>query len=438
MKEIARGVRQVVHVAANFARNYAEDRFGKPFTDQEFVQTIFEDGNEFVFSVACSITDTIDVQWQDQDKASRIRLVRAAKEDILPALVAGVHIGSAGRRKAIMHMQNSGFGHAIDGWVFLESYDLPAAAIVTWRGNDNREISKPHQEIGKRTGPLTANVALNADSVFGSRDGRGFRRDLRAGLDHRNAGGRAIIRLSPAAFQKTYPMPDEVAARQLDLREWMRKQDEIAETKGWSTSKVRKDPISRQEAQALVRENHPEAIIITGNGYEPRALYDKNHSERNFYQVAYMGSARALAYGMAIANPYLTFVALEGDQNTQEGESILHNLAEYYPDNLYCYVLDNGRGSSVGYANSLPLIPDNYRYQRVIPTVPEQPNRPFTSKRLEEAIEEQYGVDDDMREMIARVGPLKFHVQRVMDVIRQQTERKIAENVAIPPAFLET
>lgn len=422
MQEIYRAI----HNIASYARNYAEDRFGNPFTDQEFVQTILDDGNEFVFSVACSKTDTVDVQWQDLDKAGRMRLIRAANEGILPALVAGVHIGSAGKRKAIMHMQNSGFGYAIDGWIFLESYDLPAAAIVTWRGNDNTEISRPHQEIGRRTGPLTANVALNADNIFGSKDGKGFKRDLRAGLDHRNSGGRSIIRV--ADLKKTYPMPDEVAPRQLDLVEWMRRQDEIAETRGWSTSKVySRDPISRQEAHTQVRELHPNAIVVTGNGLDPRDLYDKNHSERNFYQVAYMGSARALAYGMALANPYLTFVALEGDQNTEHGETILHNLAEAYPDNLFCYVLDNGRGSSVGYANSLPLIPDNYRYQRVIRTIPEKPSRPITIKRVEEAIVEYYGIDNDMREIIARVGPLKFLVQRVMDVIRQQTDRKITE-----------
>lgn len=410
--------------------HHAADRFRKP-TDQEIVHTILADGNNFVFSVACSITDTIDAEWQDLNKSGRMRLVRAAKEDILPALVAGVHIGSAGKEKAVMHMQNSGFGHAIDGWIFLESYDLAAGAVVTWRGDSSKDNSIPHQLIGKKTRPLT-NITLDKESVFGSQSGRGFRRDLEKALERVDSGKRAIIRLSPSAFRKTYPIP-EVGPREFDPLEWMSRQEEVAETKGWSISQVyNREPISREEAHAQVIEIHSNMeastgrpfVLVTGNGFDARALFDKNHRELNFYDVAYMGAARALAYGMALANPYIDFVALEGDQNSQEGGSILNNLATYYPDNYFSYILDNGRGSSVGIADSLLLIPDTYRYSRIIRTVPEQVGA-FKSKRVEEGIALQYGADDEIREMIARIGPLDFHARRLMATIDQQTQKRI-------------
>lgn len=417
---------------------HVADRFRKP-TDQEIVQTVLDDGNNYVFAVACSITDTVDAQWQDLSKARRMRLVRAAKEDILPALAAGVYIGSGGKEKAIMHMQNSGFGHAIDGFVFLESYDLPGGAIVTWRGNDARDNSIPHQIIGRKTGSYTT-TTLDKDSVFGRKDGKGFRGDLRKALDRVNVGKRALIRLSPDAFRKTYPMP-EVGSEKFDVTEYQRRMEELQDTKGFPISEVyKRAPISREEAHAKIIEAHPDAVIVTGNGYDARALYDKNHRELNFYNVAYMGSARALAYGMALANPYLPFVAIEGDQNAQEGGSIANNLTEYYPPNLYSYVLDNRRGVSVGAANSLPLTPDTYRFSRVIRTVPEQPGT-FESRRLEEGIAQQYGIDNDALEMIARVGPLNFYVRRVMDVISQHTEKErhnySGEGMAIPEVFAE-
>lgn len=397
-------------------------RFKKP-TDQEIVKRMLNDGNRFVVSVACSITDTIDAQWQDLDRTGSMRLIRAAKEDILPALAAGIWIGSGGKEKALMHMQNSGFGHAIDGWIFLESYDIPARAMVTWRGHNASDNSIPHQLIGGKTHSLTK-VMLDKGSVFGSRDGKGFRKDLNKFLERADSGKRSIIRLSPAAFRKTYPMP-EVSFRELDPGEWIRRQEEVAAVKGKPMPEVYKEaPISRVEAHAQVIEKHPDAVIVTGNGFDPRALYDRYHRELNFYQVAYMGSARSLAYAMALVNPHLSFVAMEGDENAAEGNSILHNMAEYYPPNMYSYILDNGRGVSVGAANSLPLLPDNYRYSRVIRTVPEQAGS-FISRRLEDGIAAQYGVDDDMREMIARVGPLNFYLQRFMHMVSQETERRI-------------
>lgn len=411
------------------------DRFREPPTDREIVQLILDNGFRNIVSVACSITDTIDSEWQDLHKAGEMRLVRAASEKVLPAIAMGMHIGSGGRENALMHTQNSGFSHAMDGLIsFVETYDLAAGIFVTWRGSDATDISRPHQEIGKRTGPLT-DVAINKNSVFGRKDGLGFREDLQMALNRVRNGGRAIIRVSPQAFRRTYPM-QSVGPRELDPLEFMRRQDEIAETKGWSISQVyRREPISRQEAQAQVRETHPNAVIITGNGFEPRALYDQHHAELNLYQVGYMGSARALAYGMALINPHMTFAALEGDQNTQQGNDIIFNLVEYYPDNFFSYVLDNGRGSSVGTANSLPLAPDNYRYSRVIRTIPEQPGE-FQAKRLEEGFVE--AMDDDARAIIERVGPLPFHIRRLMNVIRQRTEENIARSVSIPPGFLRS
>lgn len=418
------------------------DRFRRKPTDQELVQTILDNGFRNVVSVACSITDTIDAQWQELARAGAMRLIRAAKEDVLPGIALGIYIGSGGKEQALMHMQNSGFPNAMDGLIsFVGTYNLPAAALVTWRGSNDKDDSKPHQEIGKRTAPLIRDVVLDKESVFGRKDGRGFRRDFQKALDRAKSGKMAMARLSPDAFIKTYPMP-EIGPRELDPLEFVRRMEEIQDTKGRRIEEVyKKDPVSREQAQNDIIEDHPLAIIVSGNGFNARALYDKNHREGNIYQVGYMGSASAIAFGMALINPDIDVVSLEGDQNAEMGHLITYNLAENYPTNLFRFILDNGRGVSVGAANSLSPLLDDYRFARVIRTIPEQPGK-FKSKRLEAGITEEYDGEDDAKAMIERVGPLSFHIQRVIDVINQRTTRKIAERLQkpessdVPRAFL--
>ena len=415
----------VQHTVYKTFQHHVIDRFSPGSTDHEIVQLIMDNGFH-VASVACSTTDTWDAEWQDQAKAGRMKLIRAGSEDILPGIAVGFNIGSGGREYVLMHMQNSGFSHAIDGLIsFVETYDLPAGALINLRGIDPRkEKSKPHLEIGKRTDSLVRTVTLDPESVFGYDDGIGFKRELQAGLDRVKSGKRAIIKHHPEAVRRTYPMP-HLEPPQLDVQEFLRRMEEIQETKGWRIESVyARKAIPRIEAHRQIIEAHPNAIIVTGNGFDPRALYDHNHRETNIYEVGYMGGAGPIAFGMALANPYLTFISLEGDQNTQQGNNILFNLAEHYPPNLYRYILNNGRGVSVGASNSLPLLLDNYRFGRTILTIPEQDGE-FESKRLEEGLTKEYSSDDDARAMVARIGPLPAHIRRVIDVINQMTAREV-------------
>lgn len=419
------------HSAVRYLQHNLVDRFSPLPADQEVVKIILDSGFD-VASVACSTTDTWDAEWQALHAAGRMRLIRGASEMVLPGIAEGINIGSGGRKNVLAHMQNSGFSHAMDGLIsFVETYDLPAGVLVNLRGVDPRlEKSKPHLEIGKRTDSLVRAVTLDSESVFGYDDPYGFKRELQAGLDRVKSGKRAIIKHHPDSVRRTYPMP-KIEAPHLDVAEYVRRMEEIQETKGWQVEDVyKRQPISRIEAHRQVREAHPLGIIVTGNGFDPRALYDHNHSETNLYNVGYMGGAGPLALGMALElEPYgIEVVSLEGNQNTQQGNNILFNLAEHYPKNLFRYILQNDRGVSVGIADSLPFIPDVYRFGRTILTVPEQAGE-FQSKRLEEGLAAEYNIDDDARAMVERIGPLPAHMRRVIDVIRQMTDRVIAQQL---------
>lgn len=72
-----------------------------------------------------------------------------------------------------------------------------------------------------------------------------------------------------------------------------------------------------------------------------------------------MGSSLALAWGAAKSNPNQVFVAIDGGQNAvmNEMEKV---PASDYPENLHCYILNNGAGEPVRPSLRLPPSPWHY------------------------------------------------------------------------------
>lgn len=421
------------------------NRFRKP-TDRELEQIMFDRGVRNVITVACSITDSFDTLWSERDKAGEMRLVRVASETLLPAVSAGIYVGSAGKERALMHMQNSGFGYTLDGLTSLyQTFDIPAAVLTTIRGIAPEDQSNPHRNMGDITGELTRLWFEKRDkkSVHGDLDGSKLRGAVKRGMNRFTAGRDVILRIHPHGFDVTVK-PPEVKPREYtteSLRQHLEALDEIRRRllQVWGQT-----PISREEAHDMIMGSITEnTIVVTGNGYEPRALFSRHHRPLNIYGIGNMGAAKAFAVGIKLANPFLPVVVIEGDQNAQHGHQAVFNLEKYNftEANFRAYLLDNGHGSSVGTAESLPLVIDNYRYSRVIRTIPEQAGQ-FGYPRVEDGIAEQYA---DEREMLDTLGPMPFQIKTAMHVIRQKTASIIADlveegklnEVNIPPAFID-
>lgn len=420
-------------------------RFKKP-TDRELEQIMFGGGVRNVVTVACSITDSFDTLWSERNKAGEMRLVRVASETLLPAVSAGIYVGSAGKERAFMHLQNSGFGYTLDGLTSLyQTFNIPAAVLATTRGIAPEDQSNPHRNMGDITDGLTRLWFEKRDkkSVYGNLDGSKLREAVKRGMNRFAAGKDVIIRIHPHGFN-VIVKPPEVEPREYtteDLRQHLAALDKIRHRllQVWGQT-----PISREEAHDMIMGSITEnTIVVTGNGYEPRALFSRHHRPLNIYGIGNMGAAKAFAVGIKLANPFLPVVVIEGDQNAQHGHQAVFNLEKYNftEKNFRAYLLDNSHGSSVGTAESLPLVLDNYRYAEVIRTIPEQAGK-FGYPRVEDGIAKQYA---DEREILDTLGPMPFQIKTAMYVIRQKTARVIADLVEegklneanIPPAFTD-
>lgn len=396
------------------------DRFKKP-TDQELNVGIRSHNINYLTAVACSVTDTMHAQWEDWDRDPNdpFKLIMTADESHLPAIAAGVYVGSGGKERALMHMQNSGYPYALDGITSVMAvFGINAGLIVTGRGIDPKDISIPHRNIGRITEQMTR-LWFDKHSVFGRLDGKRLKSEWERGLSRFEEGGDALIRLSPMGFEKTYKMP-EIGPREYSPEDLSRRMRQLEETKERMIAVYRQKPVSREEAHDKFMESiTPDTIVVTGNGFDPRALYSRHHRELTIYGVGGMGLAEAVALGIAIANPHQPVAVLQGDENAEHGHSIVSSLEKYRPPNLRSVLLDNGHGVSVGTAESLPLVNDHFLYHEVIQTIPEQANT-FKAQRLEEGIPERYASE---REMVETLGPLSYQIRRVMHMINQGRER---------------
>lgn len=406
-------------------------------SEVELIQMGLDAGIKNVGTVGCTILTRWGWRWQGLHDQGAMNLTHVGSEVMLSAFAAGVHIGSGGREKAMATLQNSGAGHIVDGKTsLLDTLDLPAFFLVTMRGIDPKDNSTPHRKIGAITESLFKAVFPKED-IYGRADGKGFRQDYEKALASFAAGNRVLVGLSPFAFRETYPAP-EFKPRDLNPVEFMRRMDEIQERVGRSIQETySRAPISREEAYDQIFEEIPEdAFVITGNGFDPRALFSHRHRDHNLYVVGNMGAAKMLALTMARVNPHRVFVALEGNENALQGYHAICNMTEGVPSNYRGFVLDNGGGVSVGGTDSLELPLDIYRFSKVIRTVPEGYGS-FKAPRLEDGIPSKYASE---AEMIQTLGPLPFHVRQVMHIIRQETDREIQRQErqsGIPPQIID-
>lgn len=396
---------------------HARDRVIKP-TDQQIVNRFSERGINTVVSVPCSITATIDAEWQDRASRGEMRLIRAVSENALVGIASGAWLGNG--ELALVHMQNSGFPNSADGLVsFAAVYGIPVLELVTWRGSDKADDSEPHQAIGRKTGGITREIA-GSKNIFGDRLGRGILRAIDKAVDHATAGGVSVIRLSPHAFKKTYLMTEpNIEEESADAYE--ERYEKINAEKGSSRREVlQRARISRAEAMQEIVRSHSEAAIIFSNGYNAREAQANADRLGNFYNAGYMGGASAIALGLAIVNPNLEVVWVDGDQNA-EMSFVKDNLSADYPPKLYGYILDNGIGASVGTSRSIPLAPWYYDLARVIRTLPDGLPGEFKPQRV--GAYGKYFEITKAQLLAQEIGPLPAHTIRFRHWINQQTKR---------------
>ena len=254
------------------------------------------------------------------------RHIIAANEGAAIGLAAGSYLASG--RPALVYMQNSGLGNAINPLLSLADmsvYGIPMILMIGWRGEPGVKDEPQHVAQGQATTSL-----LNA-----------------IGVEH-------------------YQLPNDTAEATTMLNE-LRKQT-IKDNKpvavlvskntfaDYHADENDDEPVtlSRERAiELILNQIKPDSSVVSSTGMISRELYElrdhfKQNHDTDFLTVGSMGHCSQIALGIAVTNSNKRVICLDGD-----GAAIMHMgsmaiVGQASSANLLHVILNNGRHDSVG------------------------------------------------------------------------------------------
>lgn len=252
--------------------------------------------------------------------------VIAANEGGAVALAMGHYIATG--RPALVYMQNSGFGNALNPLLSLadpQVYGVPMVLMVGWRGEPGRKDEPQHVKQGRIMEPLLRALeipytVLDGDTADPAAVVAGACRvALREGSPHG-------ILVRDGAFEP-YPLQ----AR-----------------RGEEPEVSREDGI-HAVAQSLVGRY----VVVSTTGKASRELFEYRVARgdghaRDFLTVGGMGHASQIALGIALSRRDLRVFCFDGDGAVLMHMGALPIIGTEAPPNFCHIVFNNGAHDSVG------------------------------------------------------------------------------------------
>ena len=266
--------------------------------------------------------------------------VIAANEGGAVGLAAGHYLATG--KPALVYMQNSGQGNAVNPLVSLadqDVYSIPMLLLVGWRGEPGVKDEPQHVKQGKVTLSLFETLGIPTEVLP---DDESEALELtRKMVERAKSEKRPVALVVRKGLFAEYKLQHKVA--------------DIAELK-------REDAI-----QGILSALPDDAVVVSTTGmisrevYETRERLGQDHA-RDFLTVGSMGHAIMIALGIAKAQPTRKVICIDGD-----GASIMHlgNMAicgQSGCSNLTHIVLNNAAHDSVG---GQPTVGGNIDFEKI-------------------------------------------------------------------------
>jgi len=260
------------------------------------------------------------------ENAAGKKHIIAANEGGAIALACGHYLATG--HPALVYMQNSGQGNAINPLVSLadqDVYSIPLLMLIGWRGEPGKKDEPQHLKQGKITLSLldTLNIRYRV-------------------LSDTNKGAEKCI-------EKVFELLKETNAPvALIVKKGTFEGYELKEQNNYPLE------LTREEAIKLIVDRlGPSDVVISTTGKASRELYeyrdqlDDDHS-RDFLTVGSMGHASQIALGIALRKPARQVFCLDGD-----GAAIMHMGAiaitgSQEASNFKHIIINNSAHESVG------------------------------------------------------------------------------------------
>lgn len=248
-----------------------------------------------------------------------------ANEGQAIALAAGYYLAT--EEIALVYMQNSGLGHAINPLTSLTDplvYRIPVLLLIGWRGEPGLEDEPQHRKKGAITLDLLEALGLNYSIL-------------------------------PPSLDEA----EEVVKRALDS---MRREEApyafVVKKKTFAPFQRREEsPLfscSREEAIGLILSMiDPDSILLSTTGGISRELFSLREErgeghEKDFLVIGSMGHASQIALGIALKRPTREIYCLDGDGSLLMHMGGLVTIGAISPPHFKHILLNNGAHDSVG------------------------------------------------------------------------------------------
>lgn len=251
--------------------------------------------------------------------------VTAANEGGAVALAAGHYLATG--KPALVYMQNSGLGNAVNPLVSLADpaiYGIPMLLLVGWRGEPGVKDEPQHLKQGTITPSLCEVLGLPYAILPGETE----------------AAIRTLKDMIQLSMKENRPTALIVRANSFS---------EVCAERIPSPYSLGREAVVSFITTLLP----PDAAIVSTTGHISRELFEhrvrkgEGHT-RDFLTVGSMGHASQLALGIALADPQRPIVCLDGDGATLMHMGGMAIAGTSGARNLLHVVLNNGSHDSVG------------------------------------------------------------------------------------------
>ncbi len=301
---------------------------------EQFVESARRCGYQWYAGVPCSFLTPFINYVIDDDS---LTYVSSSNEGDALAASAGAVIGG---QQAVVMMQNSGLGNAINPLTSLSHvFRIPVLIICTLRGDPDREDEPQHELMGRITGNLFETMAvpweffptdaeqiepvLSRVEAYTSSERRPYALVMRKGT------------VGPHRLNRKTAITPKEAPKRRRHRFFKRRAGEL---------------LTRSQVLERVIELTPEhdTVLIATTGYTGRELFALADRSNHIYMVGSMGCASSLGLGLAMARPDMRVVVIDGDGAALMRMGNFATIGAYGGPNLTHLVLDNHAHDSTG------------------------------------------------------------------------------------------
>lgn len=251
-----------------------------------------------------------------------------ANEGNAIALGAGHYLAT--KKTALVYMQNSGIGNAINPLLSLtdeEVYNIPLIIFVGWRGEPNKPDEPQHIKQGKVTDKILE--ACNIKYSIFPQDENSAEKAINNAFEYINSTQKPFVFIiSKGTFEK------------YEKKKCPKKYEMTRET---AICKIAE----------YIDKHDKNAVIISTTGQISRELYEYRERANephnlDFLTVGSMGHASSIALGIALEKPEKTVYCFDGDGAILMHMGAIPVIAEQSPKNFRHILFNNEAHDSVG------------------------------------------------------------------------------------------